>query len=161
MEQLIALFPYAQLFLAGQGKPDLSRLSPRVAESIVSLGWLDSEALAKQYALADLTVVPSLNYDSFPTVCLESLAAGTPVIGSSVGGIPAVVRHMETGLIVPPGDSAALSEAIVRVLSDVSLLVRMRQRARQTAERDYSFEAVGKGMSALCERLVREHIGPA
>lgn len=157
MEGVIAAFPDTQLFLAGQGKPDLSKLSPRVVESIVPLGWLDSEELAKQYALADLTIVPSLNYDSFPTVCLESLAAGTPVVGSSVGGIPEVVRHMETGLIVPPGDSGALGKAIARILSDAPLLTRMRQRARQTAEREYSLKAVGERMSALCDRLVREH----
>jgi glycosyltransferase involved in cell wall biosynthesis len=157
MERVIAAFPNTQLFLAGRGKPDLSRLSPSVVESIVSLGWLDSEELAQQYALADLAVVPSLNYDSFPTVCLESLAAGTPVVGSSVGGIPDVVRDMDTGLIVPPGDSRALGEAIVRALSDAPLLMRMRQRARQTAERNYSLESVGGKMSALCHRLVSEH----
>lgn len=157
MERVIAAFPNTQLFLAGRGKPDLSRLSPSVVESIVSLGWLDAEELAQQYALADLTVVPSLNYDSFPTVCLESLAAGTPVVGSSVGGIPDVVRDMDTGLIVPPGDSKALGESIVRILSDPPLLTRMRQRARQTAERNYGLESVGAKMSELCDRLVREH----
>jgi glycosyltransferase involved in cell wall biosynthesis len=161
MEDVIAAFPDTQLFLAGRGKPDLSKLSPSVVASIIPLGWLDSEELAKQYALADLTVVPSLNYDSFPTVCLESLAAGTPVIGSSVGGIPEVVRHMDTGLIVPPGDATALGKAIVRILSDAPLLKLMQQRARQTAEREYSLKSVGEKMSALCDRLVREHARPA
>jgi glycosyltransferase involved in cell wall biosynthesis len=157
MEQVIVAFPEAELFLAGSNPPSLEKQSEPLRRAIRVLGWLDSDLLAEQYAMADVTIVPSLSHEAFSLVCAESLASGTPVIGSSVGGIPDVVRHMETGLIVPPGDPRALGEAIVRILSDVPLLTRMRQRARQTAERGYSLESVGKKMSALCNRLVREH----
>src|SRR5262249_15750021 len=108
MEEVVLRFPSAQLVLAGIGKPDFSAASDRVTQSVQLLGWLDPEQLAQHYALADVTVVPSLNYDSFPSVCLESLAAGTPVIGTSVGGIPEIIQHLETGMIVPPGEPGEL-----------------------------------------------------
>ena len=154
MEDVIIKFPNAQLVLAGKGKPDLSKVSGRVVEALHFLGWLDPSELAQQYALADLTVVPSLNYDSFPSVCLESLATGTPVIGSAVGGIPDVIQSEETGLIVPPGDPRALGAAIIRAFSDVSLLNRMQRQARQVAEQNYSLDLVGRKMLNLCEQLV-------
>jgi glycosyltransferase involved in cell wall biosynthesis len=156
MENVVAKFPQVRLVFAGTGKPDLSRVSSRVKQSVRMLGWLNPKQLAHEYALADVTVVPSLNYDSFPSVCLESLAAGTPIIGTAVGGIPDIVSQSETGLLVPPGDVDALSDALVRILSDSPLLSKMRQRAREWAVEKYGFQLVGRQMLDLCQRIVND-----
>lgn len=155
MERVVSKFPQAQLVLAGKGEPDLTRASDAVKRCVQLLGWLDPIQLAHEYAVADVTVVPSLNYDSFPSVCLESLAAGTPIIGTRVGGIPDVVRDSETGLLVPPGDADALSKALTTILSDRSVLATMRQRARSVAQNRFSFDLVGRKMLRLCESLAK------
>jgi glycosyltransferase involved in cell wall biosynthesis len=73
--------------------------------------------LARAYALMDVFVHPSL-FDGLPNAMLEALACGRPVVASTAGGIPDVVRHGREGLLVPPGDAEALGAAIVSLLDD-------------------------------------------
>ena len=159
METVLLKFPDAQLVLAGKGVPDLSRVNKNVAQSVQSLGWLGPDQLAAQYAAADVTIVPSLNYEAFSLVAAESLAAGTPVIGTSVGGLRDLIQHSQAGLIVEPGAVAELSEAIITALSNGKLVQQMRSSGRRFAEAQFSFEAVGGQMSVLLKRLVSERSG--
>jgi glycosyltransferase involved in cell wall biosynthesis len=69
----------------------------------------------------DVVVQTSVAYESFGMALAEALALGRPVVATSVGGMPEVVRHNETGLIVPPGDAAALAEALHRLLKSPGL----------------------------------------
>lgn len=162
MQDVLHEVPNVEVYLAGRGKPNFGGLTKRVIESIKLLGWLEPVSLAEQYALADVSVVPSLNWDTFPNVCLESLACGTPVIGTSVGGIPEVVQHGENGLVVPPENHRALSEAIVELLSNSALRKQMGRQARQEAEERYSFEAVGHQLTEAFNRVAnaRGDAGP-
>jgi hypothetical protein len=81
------------------------------------VGYIDSEYdLAKLYAAADVTIVPSLE-DNLPNILLESLLCGTPVIGFDVGGIPEVIIDGENGFLVPRKDSAGLAEAVAKSAS--------------------------------------------
>jgi glycosyltransferase involved in cell wall biosynthesis len=84
---------------------------------------------------ADVFVHPSLD-DAFPTVLLEAMAAGLPVVASRVGGIPEIVADGVTGRLVPPGDAAALAAAI-----QDPALPSMAAAARERAEREFSTEA--------------------
>lgn len=81
----------------------------------------------------DLFVHPSLD-DAFPTVLLEAMGAGLPVIASRVGGIPEIVDEGLTGWLVAPGDAPALSAGIRRVLADQQVMHRMQEHARQNSE---------------------------
>ena len=83
----------------------------------------------------DLFVHPSLE-DAFPTVLLEAMAAGLPVVASRVGGIPEIVIEDVTGLLVPPGDAKALAAAIQE-----PALPAMSAAARERAEREFSTTA--------------------
>ncbi|MBI5709187.1 MAG: glycosyltransferase [Candidatus Eisenbacteria bacterium] len=106
---------------------------------------------------SDVAVLCSLPVvETFPVTLVESLASGTPVVSTDVGSIRDVVRAEETGLLVPPGDAAALAAAIERLLGDSALRARMGAaaradaRARLTRERmiaDYErlFLEVGSG----------------
>jgi glycosyltransferase involved in cell wall biosynthesis len=81
--------------------------------------------------LASLTVsvMPSLN-EALSNVVLESMAAGAPTVATRVGGTPEALIDGETGLLVAPGDSAALADAIVRLLADRPLAVQLGRAAR-------------------------------
>jgi glycosyltransferase involved in cell wall biosynthesis len=71
------------------------------------------------------TVAPSIWSDPFPVVALETAAAGKPIIASRIGGLQDSVAHEESGLLVPPGDRAALADALRRLLTDEELRTRM------------------------------------
>lgn len=86
------------------------------------------------YFLADLFVLPSLTEGS-PLVLFEALAAGTPVVATSVGGVPETIETGKSGLLVPPGDAAALAKAMQQVLGDEALRQQLRRGALQASER--------------------------
>ena len=94
---------------------DLSR-SLKIQESVIFLGLVKQEILPFFYSAANLCVVPSY-YESFGLVVLESLACGTPVVATKVGGAESVIRHGETGYVIRNNDSYHLADKIALVLS--------------------------------------------
>ena len=108
----------------------------------------DQTELSFVYATADVFVVPSLE-DNLPNTTLEALACGIPTVGSRVGGIPDVVRDGETGILVPAGDSQALTEAIAALLTDPERRASMSRESRRVASRDFSLEAQANRYAAL------------
>ena len=93
--------------------------------------------LARSYAAADVLVLPSRT-ESYGMVVVEALARGLPVVGAEVGGVPEALGHgadgTRPGLLVPPGDSVALREAIESWLEDAELRRRLRRAARERRE---------------------------
>jgi glycosyltransferase involved in cell wall biosynthesis len=77
------------------------------------------------------------NRDGLPTVLLEAMALGTPCVSTDVTGIPEVVQHGETGLLVPQHDPAALARALERLLDEPALGVRLADRARRLIEAEF------------------------
>jgi glycosyltransferase involved in cell wall biosynthesis len=77
------------------------------------------------------------NRDGLPTVLLESMALGTPCVSTDVTGIPEVLRHMETGLMVPQHDPQALALAMKQLMEDSALRVELATRARRLIEKEF------------------------
>jgi glycosyltransferase involved in cell wall biosynthesis len=100
-----------------------------------------------------LTVAPSLWPEPFGLVALEAAAAGKPIVASDIGGLRDIVRDGETGLLVAPGDRAALSEALRRLSRDGPLRERLGAAARQRAG-EFSPEAIVPRFEAAYERAV-------
>jgi glycosyltransferase involved in cell wall biosynthesis len=88
---------------------------------------------------ADIFVLPSMS-EALPNAVLEAMAAGLPVVASDVGGIPELISHDRTGLLVPPADTAALAAALLRVMNETGLAPRLGEAARVAAETHYSFD---------------------
>ena len=97
------------------------------------------EALLDYYQAATALVVPSLS-EGFPQVINEALTAGLPVIASSVGGIPAFIKHRTSGMLVPPADVDALASAIEELLDTPCLRNELRQNG-QALMRDNTLDA--------------------
>lgn len=88
----------------------------------------------------DIVVVPSLWKEAFGYVVIEAMAAGCVTIASRVGGILEVITDGENGLLVPPGDAAALSDALVAVWLDTSLQERLRRNAQAIVAQRFSLQ---------------------
>jgi len=155
--------PQARLLLLSAAPID-EQIGPSwddLRPSLVQGGWLSGEALAAAYGLARLVVVPSIIFDSFPTVNLEALAAGRPVIATCFGGGRELVRTGQEGFIVNPLRPQALAEALLALLSDEALAARLGAAGqRRIAEDGFSLSACVAQHEALYGRLLAESRGP-
>lgn len=117
-------------------------------------GSVSEESLPKYYASCDLLVLPSRDdSEGYGLVILEAMAAGKPVIGSRVGGIPDVIRDRETGLLVEPNDPRKLADAIITLLLDDGLRRKMGSAARRFAE-EHDWERVTRGVEAVYQEVI-------
>ncbi len=91
----------------------------------LALGRMPHRLVLEAVRRSLFTVAPSIWSDPFPVVALETAAAGKPIVASRIGGLQDSVADEETGLLVPPGDPAALGMALQRLLGDEDLRLRM------------------------------------
>jgi glycosyltransferase involved in cell wall biosynthesis len=109
-------------------------------------------------ALADLVVHPSLQ-EGFSNAILEGMGAGRPVVATAVGGNPEAVRHEETGLLVPPADSAALAAAMARLLADPATARAFGAAGRARVAAEFELSRMTRQYAALYERLTDDPPG--
>ncbi|MCS6835947.1 MAG: glycosyltransferase family 4 protein [Anaerolineae bacterium] len=149
--------PQARLLLLSATPID-EQLGPSwddLRHSLVQGGWLSGEALAAAYALVRLVVVPSVVFDSFPTVNLEALAAGKPVVATCFGGSRELVRDGLEGFIINPLRADVLAERLLVLLSDQALAARMGEVGRRRIVQDgFSLAHVIAQHEALYDRLL-------
>ena len=125
----------------------LRRLGLEGAVRFVS--GIDDEALVRLYAEAEVAVVPSL-YEGFSLPAVQAMACGLPLVATTAGALPEVVgRDGETGLLVPPGDPAALAAALDRVLGDAHLRQNLAHAGRSRALRLFNWK--------VCAEATAEH----
>ena len=141
---VVARCPGVRFRLVGADEPEdgeYHELARRlgVLERVEFGGTVAREALAAIYADADVLAVPSLA-EGHALAPMESLASGTPVVGSNIPGIRGTVEDGVNGLLVPSGDPATLAEALCRVLEDAELRDRLRRAAKPSVRR-FSWEA--------------------
>jgi glycosyltransferase involved in cell wall biosynthesis len=115
-------------------------------DQVKLLGVRSQEEIKHELAAADLFVLPSIvdpvgASDILPTVITEAMACHLPVISTSVTGIPEMVAHEQTGLLVEPSDEAALAAAISHLSATPETRQRMGDAGRQRAERLFTFKA--------------------
>jgi glycosyltransferase involved in cell wall biosynthesis len=91
-------------------------------------------------AAMDIVVLPSVQSDGVPQVILQALAMRKPVVASAVGGIPEVIQHRHTGVLVPPNDPQALARAVVQVLRDPQSAAVRARAGGQLVDAHYALE---------------------
>jgi glycosyltransferase involved in cell wall biosynthesis len=134
-------FPAATLTMAGSGpeRQALELLASElgIADAVTFTGRMDNEGMAFLYQDADIMINPSLA-DNMPISILEALASGVPVVSTDVGGIPYLVEHGRTALLVPVHDPRAMADAIVLLLGDPCMRDKLRQAGFEAA-RQYAW----------------------
>jgi len=131
--------PRVHILLAGTGELE-NRLRARAAGHDHRVHFLGHRTdMPELMAGCDLVVLPSMA-EALPTVLMEAAAAARPVVATRVGGVPEVVEDGGTGLLVPPGDPAALAGAITALLMDRPRARAFGERARTVARNRFSLE---------------------
>ena len=137
-------------------------LRPAMEEKAEALGLSDSviftgirRDVPEILALLDVFVLPSL-WEGLPIALLEAMAAGLPVVATRVGGVPEVVVDGVTGLLVPPRDPGALSEAVLTLLQAPDLRRKMGQAGQERVREHFSVERMVKQTEDLYVSLLKE-----
>jgi glycosyltransferase involved in cell wall biosynthesis len=118
------------------------------------MGFVEEEArMSLLYSACDLFALPSLQ-DNYPNTLVEAMACGLPVAASAVGGIPDLVRHMDTGLLAEKGDAAQLAGRLEALLADAALRARLGAAARRAVEQACDERVVAARYLALYEQAM-------
>jgi glycosyltransferase involved in cell wall biosynthesis len=156
---ILAASPQARLVVIGRTTDADYESSVRAAAdqlvvsgSIVWTGFRGD--VSRLLRALDVFVLASLE-ETLPLAVLEAMAAGLPVVSTSVGGIPECVLPGQTGFLVPPGDSSALAEAVAAVLRDPALRQRMGEAGRRRVRARFSGESQVARIEAAFARVAR------
>jgi len=135
--------------------PDTPELAARLQAAVAGrsrVQWINAmlpvPEVVQLYSHAAVFACPSI-YEPFGLINLEAMACGTPVVASRVGGIPEVVVDGETGWLVPPGDAAALAEALRGALADPARARRMGEAGRRRVEAHFSWDRIAEHTLAV------------
>ncbi|HTR76246.1 MAG TPA: glycosyltransferase family 4 protein [Solirubrobacterales bacterium] len=162
MPEVIAAVPGTRFLVAGTGthEEELKRQAEELGlmEHGTFLGWIGDDVLHSLYAIADLTVVPSI-YEPFGLVALEAMASGCPCIVADTGGLREVVPHEEAGLRFAASDPEALAEVAIRVLSDPELEARLIAEAKEHILR-FDWADVAARTADVYAELIGAKLGP-
>jgi glycosyltransferase involved in cell wall biosynthesis len=150
--QVRARVPDAVLLVVGDG-PHGPALRSAAGDGVVFAGSReDVPAILRGSTLA---VLPSLA-EALPTVMIEAGASGLAAVATTVGGTPETVEHGRTGLLVPPGDVAALADAISTLVTDRHRRYRLGMAARKLAEQRFDLRRWAGRLSDLYERAAAD-----
>jgi glycosyltransferase involved in cell wall biosynthesis len=142
--------PDVPLRIAGDGP-----LEPEVrAANVEYVGKLSRHEMAETLREAAFVVVPSESHEVFPYSVLESLAAGKPVVATSVGGMPEIVADRITGLLVPPRSAPELAHAMRTLWRDRRMADELGARASEVARERFSLDRQVTDTVALYESLL-------
>lgn len=168
--ELIAAFrlvrqslPSAALLLIGSYEPgDAVPPETRAAiESDLGIIRVDfTSEIATYYIVMDMLVLPT-HREGFPNVVLEAQAASRPVVATRATGASDSVCDGVTGLLVPVGDTAALAEALMKLLSDRELAQRMGRAGRERVIREFRHETIWEALAGLYRELLQQRGMPA
>ena len=167
MARVHAAHQDARLVIAGGGDLEQelrSRASDAGIGAVVHfLGSVAQSDIPSLLAAADVIAVPSIrddagNVDGLPNVVMEALASATPLVATPAGGIGAVVDDGRTGVLVPERDTAALADALIRLLADAPLRTRVGLAARQDVCEHYTWERFAVRLEDIFDRAV-ERLG--
>lgn len=160
LASLVHRFPQICLTIAGDGpaKADLEQQASElgILEAVHFTGWVDPEKIPELVNTASVVVIPSRWQEPFGLVALEAAMMARPVVAMEVGGLPEVVVHGQTGLLVQPENVSSLAEAIIFLLEHPTTAIEMGQAGRSRALEHFSWDRYVDAYDALYRRLIVE-----
>jgi glycogen(starch) synthase len=152
-------FPEVRLVIAGDGpaRPALEKQAAdlRIATLVDFVSWVAPEDVPALMNTATLVVMPSRR-EPFGLVALEAAQMARPIVATRVGGLPEVVAHGQTGLLVENENVAELAEAVTLLLEHPEVAIRMGQAARHRAIASFGWDRCIDAYDTLYRKLVEE-----
>ena len=164
MPAVMEKHPDARLVIVGDGpeKKDLLALSQKLQlrQHTFFRAEMPQESLVEWYSAADLFVLPSRinpsgEKEGQGVVLLEAMACGLPVVASNVGGIPSIVKHEKTGMLVRPGDAADISAKICMLLEKHDLRHQIIENARHMVLEQFTWETIAESFINTYQAVIR------
>jgi glycosyltransferase involved in cell wall biosynthesis len=154
--------PQTRLAIVGKINSNSNRIKQiaqqlGLEDRVTFFGHVPYQDVPLYYAMADVYALPSA-YEGFPFTILEAMAAGTPVVASSIPGIIDQVIPEENGLLHPVGDIDVLSKQLFRVIEDERLSSKLTQSAREMVIREYDWQVIGDRTEAVFRDLVHSEV---
>jgi glycosyltransferase involved in cell wall biosynthesis len=139
-----------------EAMPEARELAPG---NVTLLGALPSQELGALYDKARIFVLPSVWYEGFPTVLLEAMSHGLPVVCSRIGGLPEIVDDGVTGLLYEPGNADELADRIRALWQNPDLCKKLGEAGRQKLKEKYNAEKLLDQIIGVYERVISENGG--
>lgn len=109
--------------------------------------------IEKMYSSMDIFVLPSTCDEAFGMVLIEAMAMGKPVIATTVGGIPEIIRDGVNGILISPGDSSAIADAIANLINNYDLAEGIASEGRRAVEHDFSAKVMGERFEEVLSKV--------
>ncbi len=138
----------------------LERKLKRYRNSLEFTGPVELEHIPKILAVTDICVFPS-RWENFPNVCLEAMAAARGIVGSSAGGMSEMLDQGKAGRLIPPYKSKKIAEAVIELLKNPELRMKLGEAARDRVLSEYNLERIGALQEVSYQRAIklRQHLG--
>ncbi|MFC1811649.1 glycosyltransferase family 4 protein [Thermodesulfobacteriota bacterium] len=154
-------FPTARMIIAGEGpaRPTLERLAGKLGlrDVIEFVGWVEPGKVQDLINTSTMVLMPSRWQEPFGLVALEAAQMARPVVATRVGGLPEVVMHQQTGLLVDKEDSAALTKAIAFLLDYPEKATQMGKAAQKRARKIFGWERFVDAYDDLYRKLINSN----
>ncbi|MCE1248038.1 MAG: glycosyltransferase family 4 protein [Firmicutes bacterium] len=155
--EIISKFPGAYILIAGDGgeRKNLEAMAKDTQNGgkIIFAGKRND--MANIMKSIDLMVVPSIWEEPFGLVNVESMYSGIPVIATRTGGIPEIITHNETGILIPPKNEKAIAEAVINLLENKELYNNIKTAAKEKASEYFDSKRMANDMVRVYEGVVK------
>jgi glycosyltransferase involved in cell wall biosynthesis len=157
-EQVCRVRPGVKFFIVGTG-PFFSKIENEIQRKGLSgramlLGRVTRSKLIQLYQNATVHVIPS-HYEGLPTVLLEAMSCGLPVVATNVGGNSDVISSGKNGFLVPPKSPQELAKVILKLLDDDNLRKEIGAAARKTIELSYTWDNIADNIQKCYEDMLQ------
>ncbi|MDI6644161.1 MAG: glycosyltransferase family 4 protein [Methanobacteriaceae archaeon] len=144
-----------KIYIAGSGdlSVKLSKLIKNKNKNINLLGHVEGDSLIKLYQNAKMLIFPS-HYEGLPTVLLESMACGLPVITSNIPAHKDLIKDNQNGLLTEKGNPKDIAKKINILINDNDLREKLGKNARQTIEKKFTWNIIGKKYEEIYKEIV-------
>lgn len=161
---ILQAFPETKFIFAGRSiespvsgvgmREYLEQMLKPVKGHVRFLGPVEPQRMDEVFRQMDIVALPSL-WENFPNACLEAMAAGRGVVGSSAGGMAQQLDEGKAGLLIPPENPRAIADAVCRFLAEPKLRQEFGRKARARVLSEYAPDHIGKLMEQSYEEAIR------